>query len=73
MVYLYKLNRIGDKLHPRLTLLQIFTLPWSSCPLNPLIPVEFADKSSFLLVNISFLGSALIWSTLHGQVPSASQ
>jgi hypothetical protein len=38
---------------------------------SPLIHVEFADKSTFMLVNVSFLGTALIWSTLYGQKPSA--
>jgi len=73
MCLLYTLNRIGDK-HPCLTPLPIFTLLvslWSSLSFTlwyiyNLISSLHASQYQFPLE------SALIWSSLHSQMPSAS-
>ena len=72
---LYKLNRIGDQQHPCRTPLPVSTLRvsmWSSRTLSlwsmySLLIIFFrASQYQFPLA------SALIWSILHGQVPSAT-
>ena len=73
--YLCTLNGIGDKQHTCLTTLQIWTLPvtpWSSLTFNTLISLLFADQFSFVPDDTSPFGFALLLSTLHGQMPSAS-
>ena len=72
---LYKLNRIGDKQHPCLTPLPVCTLLVS--PRSSRILTLWSMYS--LLINLLYanryhlsLGSALIRSSLHGQMPCAS-
>ena len=54
---LYKLNKIGNKQHPCLTHLPVFTIPvspWSSHTLT-MTHVKSADQSSFMPINTRFL------------------
>ena len=68
-------NSILVKQNPCLTTLQMWTFlvtPWFGLTFNTLISLLFADQISFAPDDTNPFGSALILSSLHGQIPSAS-
>ena len=70
---LHKLNRINYKQLPFLTPLPVFILLVSSWSIHTLTPCTvFSSTSFYTILNQGPLGSALVWSSLNDQIPSAS-